>query len=360
MLDKLLRPLCRRVCLGLLLVIASILLAACAQTPSRPRGSASSAVVSQQTQTLSARQTQALLHPANITYHLGPGDVLAIGVYLHPDLSIPPPGFTTSRGPPGAVVSNNGNLQLPLLGEVYVSGLTVSQLREKLTHAYARYIKHPSISVQVQQARSIRYYLLGEFAAPGVKFPDRPMHLLDALALGGSINLKDADLHGAYVVQNGHKLPLNFERLLLRGDLSQNVRLQTGDTIVVPSNASMTAFMFGAVGKPGPVAFVNGRLTLLQALAEAGMNLQNLSPAKLEEVRVIRSAGTKGQYFVIDAARILKGRAAPFELQSGDIVFVPGTALGSWNAVIQQLLPSLQLVGATLNPFVQIKFLNKP
>ncbi len=342
------------------LLLPALLLGGCAQAPVRPDAAPpASAIVSQHTQTLPAAQVDALLHPESITYRLGAGDVIAIGVYLHPDLTIPPPGMSNTQGPPGAVVSNDGNLQLPLLGEVHVAGLTVDQLRSQLTTDYARYIKHPSISIQVQEPRSIRYYLLGQFATPGLKYSDRPLHLLDALALGGSVNFTNADLHGAYVIQDGRKLPLDIGSLLLKGNLSQDVRLRSGDTVVVPATSTMVAYVFGAVGKPGPVPFVNGRLDLLQALASSGMDLANTSTAELDDIRVIRSSGASGEFYVVNAARILRGRAAPFQLESGDIVYVPATWIGSWNAVIQQLLPSLQLVGATLNPFVQIKFLKQ-
>lgn len=343
----------------LLSILLAVLMAGCAHAPTAPAVASPSAVISHKTETLSRQEVKALLHPGPITYHLGAGDVVAIDVYQHPDLSVPVPGVATSSGPPGAVVSNDGNLQLPLLGVVPVAGLTVAGLRQKLTRAYGRFLRHPSISVQVEEPRSIRYYLLGEFATPGLKYADRPLDLLDALALGGSINFREADLHGAYVVQGGQKLPLDFEQLLLQGDQTLNIRLRSGDTIVVPSNASMAAYVFGTVGKPGPVAFSNGRLTLLQALAEAGMDLDHIDPAKLDAVRVIRAHGARGQYFVVDARRILEGRAAPFPLESGDIVYVSPTALGSWNAAIGELLPSFQLFGAVLNPFVQIKYLRQ-
>lgn len=343
----------------LLSLMLTVLLSGCANIPADPPAAKSSAVVSHKSESLPSQKVQALLQPGNITYHLGAGDVVAIGVYLHPDLSIPTPGVASTSGPPGAVVSNNGNLQLPLLGEVHVAGLTLSQLRMLLTTKYSRYLKHPSVSVQVEEARSIRYYLLGEFANPGLKYADRPLNLLDALALGGSVNFKDADLHGAYVVQEGKKLPLNFEQLLLQGDTQENIRLRSGDTIVVPSNASMVAYVFGTVGKPGPVAFANGRLTLLQALSEAGMDLKNIDPARLDNVRIIRSGGSQGQFYIVDARRILEGRAAPFPLESGDIVYLSPSTLGSWNAAISELLPSFQLFGAVLNPFVQIKYLRQ-
>lgn len=317
----------------------------------------SAAVVAERTETLPKTLVHHLLHPRNITYHIGPGDVLGVNVYLHPQLSVPNARF--ANGPPGVVVSNNGRVELPLLGVVPVAGLTVSALQKKLTHDYARYLVAPHVSVQVQEARSIRYYLLGEFTNPGLKYSDRPLHLLEAMALGGSVNLKDADLRGAYVVQGHSKLPINFYRLVLNGDLKQNAQLMTGDTIVIPDTATMEAFVFGAVHKPGAVPFVNGQLFLLQALADAGMDVASMTDAQLSRIHIIRSHGAHGQFIVVNAERILHGKAMPFALQSGDIVYVPQTGISHFNQIIQQILPSLEVVSGILNPFVQIKFLRQ-
>ncbi len=316
-----------------------------------------SAVLSQHEDHLSPATMDRLLH-RSITYHLGAGDVVSIAVYLHPDLSVPQPGMASS-GLIGALVSNDGNIQLPLLGVVHVAGMTTKQLQAHLTTLYARYVIDPKVSVQLQVTHSIRYYLLGEFIKPGLVYSDRPLNVLEAMALGGSVNLADADLRGAYVVQDGRKLPVNFHKLILAGDLQQNIPLKTGDTVLIPSITTMRAYVFGAVNKAGPIPFVNGHLSLLQALSDAGMNTTNLTTAQLSDIRVIRSEGATGQFYVVDARRILEGKAAPFYLKSGDIVFVPQTMVSSWNQAIQLLLPSLQAIGAILNPFVSIKFLQQ-
>ncbi|WP_312283839.1 polysaccharide biosynthesis/export family protein [Candidatus Igneacidithiobacillus taiwanensis] len=316
-----------------------------------------SAVLSQHELHLSPATMERLLH-RSITYHLGAGDVISVSVYLHPDLSIPSP-MTASTGLAGAIVTNDGNIQLPLLGLVHVAGMTTAQLKAHLTQLYAQYVIDPKVTVQLQVAHSIRYYLLGEFTKPGLVYSDRPLDLLEAMALGGSMNLADADLRGAYVVQDGRKLPVNFQKLILAGDLQQNIPLKTGDAIVIPSVSTMRAYVFGAVDKPGPVPFVNGRLSLLQALSDAGMNTASLTNARLSDIRIIRSEGATGQFYVVNARRILEGKATPFYLKSGDIIFVPQTTISSWNQAIQLLLPSLQAINQLLNPFVSIKFLSQ-
>ncbi|ACK80941.1 polysaccharide biosynthesis/export domain protein [Acidithiobacillus ferrooxidans ATCC 23270] len=316
-----------------------------------------SAVLSHHEDHLSHATMERLLHQS-ITYHLGAGDVVSVSVYLHPDLSIPSP-MTSTTGLAGAIVTNDGNIQLPLLGVVHVAGMTTTQLQTRLTRLYAQYVIDPKVNVQLQVAHSIRYYLLGEFIKPGLVYSDRPLNVLEAMALGGSVNLADADLRGAYVVQDGRKLPVNFHKLILAGDLQQNIPLKTGDTVLIPSITTMRAYVFGAVNKAGPVPFVNGRLSLLQALSDAGMNTTNLTTARLSEIRIIRSEGATGQFYVVDARRILEGKAAPFYLKSGDIVYVPQTTVSSWNQAILLLLPSLQAINQLLNPFVSIKFLSQ-
>jgi polysaccharide export outer membrane protein len=223
-------------------------------------------------------------------------------------------------------------------------------------------LKEPKVTVQVVFTGSIRYYFLGQFTQPGLKYSDRPLRLLEALSLGGSVQLERASLTTAYVARNGKRLPVNFQRLLREGDLRQNIRLRTGDVIFVPDMSAEQAFVFGGASGSNPqggaVPFRNGRLDLLQALAQVGFGTRERALGKLSETRVIRSHGDRGQLFIVDAERMLKGEAAPFPLMPGDIVFVPQTGLASWNEAISQLVPTLQAISGLLNPFVQIKYLS--
>jgi polysaccharide export outer membrane protein len=183
--------------------------------------------------------------------------------------------------------------------------------------------------------------------------------LLEALALGGSVDLVNADLYQAYVAQGDVKLPVDLYALLVDGDLSQNIALAPGDTIVIPSSQNENVYLFGAVGKPGAVQFVNGALSLLQALASAGLDLTNYTDAQMSRIHIIRAHGQSAEFMIVDARAILEGQAAPFALVPGDIVFVPPTPVASWNQVLAQILPSLQVISGALNPFVSIAYLKR-
>jgi polysaccharide export outer membrane protein len=341
-------------------------LAGCAPEPAAPAaGSAvvssnatSSAVVSTQTQSLTpAEIAQVMATDKSGAYILGPNDVLGLTVYMHPELGVPPGTANGVSGLPGAVITGDGFVSLPLIGNVQLGGMTIAQAQAALIADYSVYIKHPQVSLELIKAESLRYYLLGTFTSPGVKFPGHELPLLEALALGGSVDLPNADLYQAYVAQGAVKLPVDLHALLVDGDLSQNITLASGDSIVVPSAAAEKAYVFGAVGKPGAADFNSGSLSLLGALSDAGMDLKDYTDARLTQVRVIRAHGASAQFFVIDATRIMAGQAASFDLLPGDIVFVPPTLVATWNEVLQQLIPSLQTASLALQPFVSIRYL---
>ncbi len=334
-------------------------LSACDPAPQSPPPSAqlstSSAVVDVQSETLPPDEVRMLSNPsANSSYRLGPNDIIAVTVYLHPDLS------TSASGNAGGVlITSDGTVELPLIGNILLGGLTLDQARQAITSAYASYLKDPKVAVQLVQAQSLSYYLLGEFTQPGVKYPAHQLTLLDALALGGSVNIANADLYQAYVMQGSTKLPVDLYALLIEGDLSQDDLLAPGDTIVIPSSANEDAFVFGAVGKPGAVPFQSGGLSLLQGLSMAGMDLANYTNARLSQIHIIRTHGRSAQFMIVDAKAIMDGQAFPFALRPGDVIFVPPTGVATWNQVLSQLLPSLQTISGVLNPFVTIKYLRQ-
>jgi polysaccharide export outer membrane protein len=347
----------------MVVVALPVLFSGCATTsltshvvPASASAVLASPVVSVQKQHLDRQQMQyAEAKPS--AYRLGPGDAIAVSVYMHPELSTPQPGVTTSDG--GALITSDGTVGLPLIGDVKLGGLTLRQAQDRLTADYGNDINNANVTVQLVTAHSLRYYLLGDFSQPGVKYPGRELTLLEALSLGGSLNVGNADLYQAYVAQDGRKVPVDIRGLLLDGDLSQNIVLRPGATVVVPPASDEKAYVFGSVGKPGAVDFEGGRLTLLQALSAADMDLANYSAARLSQVRVIRAQGAGADFIVVDAEKILHGEAAPFGLEPGDIVFIPPTEVASWNQVLDMVLPSLNTVSGVLNPFVSIKYLSQ-
>lgn len=355
--------------LSLVIFLSMLMLPGCGSRPPVVAKALPSPIISYKEEQLDPKLLEAEAGEGDgDAYKIGPGDTILVAVYMHPELSIAPyaganMGGSNAARLAGLVVDNDGTAQFPLIGPLKVAGKTSNDLRQYVEKELARYVNEPKVTVQVVFTGSIRYYLLGQFAQPGLKYSDRPLHLLEAMSLGGSVLLERASLNTAYVARKGKRLAINFRRLLRDGDMRQNIRLRPGDVVFVPDNAGDQVFVFGAAATSlksgGAIPMRNGRLNLLQALAQAGFGIRDRAQVKLSQTRVIRSDGDRGQFFLVDADAMLKGEAAPFELMPGDIVFVPETAFTSWNEAMAQLLPTLQTVSGLLTPFVQIKYLSQ-
>lgn len=116
-------------------------------------------------------------------------------------------------------------------------------------------------------------------------------------------------------------------------------------------------FVFGAVKKSGPQPLPASGVNLAQAIASADVLDRG---SNLQKVRIIRSnTPTQGELLVVDFDTMLRGNAVPMQLQEGDIVYVPKSAIAGWNEALSELLPSLQTFSSILQPFVNIKYLKQ-
>ena len=162
---------------------------------------------------------------ANQEYVIGPADVLQLFVWKEPDLT------------KDITVRLDGRITVPLLGDVEAAGRSPQQLGAELVKALSKFMENPRVTVGVLQANSTRFYVVGLVGKPG----DFPLSgrttLLQGLALAGgfrdfaktdSIVIVRQDRTGQLVI------PVNYKKLEDGKDMSQNVTLRPGDTIVVP------------------------------------------------------------------------------------------------------------------------------
>lgn len=312
----------------------------------------SSAII--ETQSISVVPEEEPLPPSQ-DYVVGVNDALYININGKPELGSPAAGAIGKVQ--GSRVDGQGYIHLPLVGKIQVSGQTIEQVRDRLQKAYGPFIKKPWVVVEVADYRSQPIYLIGQFKSPGVVYLDRPINLLQGMALGSGLT-DSADVRGARVIRNHKILTVDVYDLLNEGAVTQNVWLQPGDIVFVPDNKLQNIFVLGAVKRPGAIPMSHHQLSLVQAIAAAG----GLNDAGYEErqLRIIRSLSTtRGALMTVDMKKMLRGEALPVNLIAGDIVYVPRSGLGDWNQALSEILPTLQTLGAILNPFVQIKFLSE-
>jgi protein involved in polysaccharide export with SLBB domain len=259
--------------------------------------------------------------PTNL-YTLGPGDRLEIEVI----------GDPASRT--ATVVAPDGKIYFNLLAGIDVWGLTLAQAKSQIESELANYMREqPQVSLVLRGVESKRIWILGQVQVPGVYALATPTTLLEALSLaGGTLSLSTfrqqesagatdelADFSRSFVLRGGRLLPVDFQRLVMQGDLSQNIYLQPDDFVYLPIATSKEIYVLGAVAQPRAVPYRNG-LTVVGAVASA---YGTINGAYMHHVAVVRGSLSKPEIAIVDYRNVLKGLAPDMALQPHDIVYVP-------------------------------------
>jgi polysaccharide export outer membrane protein len=281
-------------------------------------------------------------------YRVGPGDILSIIVYDHPELTIPA-GEQRSAADSGNLVNPDGTIFYPYTGRIRVDGQTVDEIRENITSLLSEYIRDPQIEVRVAQFNSKFVFVTGAVNKPGrVALRNTPLTLIDAVQLASGFT-PDANHHELKVTRQNRTATVSSYELLKTGDLSQNIVLRPGDLIHVPDDSTQRVYVMGEVNRPGQVSMGATRLTLTDVITEVGGIKE--SSADAAGVFVIRPA--VGSERLADVYQFdLRNSIAyvfsnQFRLTPNDIVYVSTTELGRLNRVIDQVTPALDLVNLT-------------
>jgi polysaccharide biosynthesis/export protein len=159
------------------------------------------------------------------SYLVQPGDTLVVSVWKETDLQA------------DILVRPDGGLSFPLAGDVPAAGHTVDDIRKDLQTRLAKFIPDPVVTVVVKKADGSRIYVVGKVNHPG-DFPlYRPTDVMQALSLAGGTT-PFADVNGIRVLRRDgeHQEVFRFRYDDVRRgrELSQNIILRSGDTVVVP------------------------------------------------------------------------------------------------------------------------------
>lgn len=276
-------------------------------------------------------------------YLVGPGDVLQITVWDHPELTIPA-GSLRSSAESGNWVHNDGTIFYPYVGIVSVQGQRVTEIRNMLTQRLSKYIEDPQVDVSVAAFRHKKIYVTGEVDEPGL-FPvtNVPTRLIDAVGVAGGLT-DEADWSSVVLTRNGKDYRLSLRDIYQYGNTSQNVLLQPNDVINVNPVTDAKVFVLGEVGEATSLRMGRNGITLAEALAENGGLNQRQSDAS--GVFVFRKAPVAADHGIDiyqlnakDAAALVL--ADSFTLQERDIVYVTAAPLARWNRVLSLILPSV-------------------
>jgi polysaccharide export outer membrane protein len=271
--------------------------------------------------TLAAIACIALAHPPVLAgqagpspnlYRIGPKDLIEIKVFEVPELNVE------------LRVSEEGTIDLPLIGDVEVQGLTENELTIKLkTLLESRYIQRASVAVQVREFRSKPISVIGAVKNPGPLAFSGRWTLLEALTAAGGL----AEKHGnvIYVLRtasNGlsDQIEINVNDLMVIGDPRLNIPIYANDLVNVPAPVPITIFCLGEVTHAGALQFQsNERITVLAAIARAG-GLTDRASKKI----LIKRRDSSGREIEIEVnyKRIISGDDPDTELEPNDVVVV--------------------------------------
>jgi polysaccharide export outer membrane protein len=134
-------------------------------------------------------------------------------------------------------VRPDGKISLPLINELQAVGLTPEQLRAALTQSANNLLEDPSVSVVVKAINSRKVFITGQVGKPGPYPLMGPITVLQMIATAGGVGeYSDSKKIQIIRIENGRSVrhKFNYQDFIKGKNVSQNIELKPGDTIVVP------------------------------------------------------------------------------------------------------------------------------
>ncbi|HKT51914.1 MAG TPA: polysaccharide biosynthesis/export family protein [Candidatus Angelobacter sp.] len=263
-----------------------------------------------------------------VSLKIAPGDLLHITVFDVPEM--------TQEVRVGA----NGKAQLALIGDVALAGMTGQEAAETIARELRnkKLLISPQVNVLVKEFASQGVSVSGEVQHPGVYQILGSRTLLDLISMaGGLTNFADTRITVQRRGAAEEKVTVKLKTDDPETSLANNVQVYPGDLILVPRAGIV--YVLGDVNRPGGFVMQDsGKITLLQALAQAGgaSKSASLSKAVLMRKNAEGYATTK-----LHVGKIEKGEDPDLELHANDILFVPNNRLKNAISGTQSVITSI-------------------
>ena len=234
-------------------------------------------------------------------YVVGPGDEILLRMWG-------PETFNSQLA-----VDRSGSIYIPKVGAIHVAGLRFDELQQQITASVNRIYRNLNLTVNLGHLRSIQVYVVGEARRPGAYTVSSLSTVLNALFASGGPSVRGSMRH-IQIRRGGTVLPeFDLYDLVLHGDKTRDVRLETGDILFIPAVGPQVA-LGGSVRHPALYELKTGS-TLQEVLDLAGglSAVGTTSSFSLDRIGADHTRHT--MTVALDAA----GRAMP--LQDGDVIY---------------------------------------
>ncbi len=266
-------------------------------------------------------------------YLLGPGDLISLHVLDLEDVSEKP-----------VRIDPSGSIDLPLIGRVTATGLSIEQLRETLSKKLTKYIESPQVAINVLEYHSQPVSVLGSVNNPGIQQLQSPKRLLDVISVAGGLKADAGNKltitrqshWGLLPLPNAHPdssgqfsiAEVSLDSLTKSQNPIENIFVFPNDTISVPK--AEIVYVLGQVKRSGGFPLnSHDSISIIKALALAEGLDHDASPRKARIVRGGELASNNAKEIPVNIQLILEGKAPDLQLNANDVLFIPNNAAKS-------------------------------
>jgi polysaccharide biosynthesis/export protein len=268
-------------------------------------------------------------------YRLGPGDVLKMSILAGGEEQVSQ----------NLVVGGEGGINVPFIGKLQGAGLTLQELEKQIIIPLERdFFVDPQVYLQIDEYHSLQFFISGAVKNPGIYSLDFTPTFLDLLANAGGalpergnlayilrgvkdISLTESDLTESELkdtISGTEPIIVDLDKLLDAGDMSGNLRLQSGDTVYIPlgtrlHQSTTKVYVQGEVRTPGVFNFQPGMTALAACIMAQGFSKY----AAPNRARIIRQSKDGQIVIKIDLEAIQEGEEPDVPLKPGDSIHIP-------------------------------------
>lgn len=241
--------------------------------------------------------------PVGPDYIIGPGDEVKVVIW------------GKVEGQWSIEVDRDGNINIPKIGKIGVTGLTFKELKDAIYMGFSKYFTNFEMNVSMGNLRSITVYVVGNANRPGAYTVSSLSTLVNALfdAMGPS---KAGTMRDIRLNRNGKSM-VHFDMydFLLKGDKTKDIRLMPEDVIFIPPVGPVAAIV-GSVNSPA-IYELRGETKILQLIEMAGGVSATAFKGRIQIQRIMNNSRQ-----VVFESDLDSVRSMDISLQSGDVVSI--------------------------------------